>query len=128
MTNIQNFSGFSQEVISFYNELALNNDRDWFNAHKSVYTEKVLEPAQGFVLAMGERLRMLSPNIIADPRTNGSGSIFRIYKDTRFSKDKTPYKTFLGDLFLGREPQKNGKSRALLPTNSNQTHAFCRHA
>ena len=99
MTNIQNFSGFSQEVISFYNELALNNDRDWFNAHKNVYMEKVLEPAQGFVLAMGERLRMLSPNIIADPRTNGSGSIFRIYKDTRFSKDKTPYKTFLGIFF-----------------------------
>jgi uncharacterized protein (TIGR02453 family) len=51
-----------------------------------------------FVLAMGERLRRFAPGVVADPRTNGAGSIFRIYRDTRFSKDKRPYKTYLGIL------------------------------
>ncbi|MCK7535563.1 MAG: DUF2461 domain-containing protein [Marinilabiliales bacterium] len=58
-----------------------------------------MEPAKAFVLAMGERLRRLTPGIKAEPRTNGS--LFRIYRDTRFSPDKSPYKTNLGDLLLG---------------------------
>jgi len=64
-----------------------------------VYREYVIAPAQDFVRAMGERLRALAPDVVVDTRTTGGGSIFRISRDTRFSKDKTPYKTFLGIFF-----------------------------
>lgn len=93
------FEGFSHQTVSFYENLAQHNDRGWFETQKEVYAQAVLTPAQAFVLAMGDRLRALSPAIIADPRLNGSGSVFRIYRDTRFSPDKTPYKTYLGILF-----------------------------
>ncbi len=93
------FDGFPKELVTFYQNLSQNNNRDWFNEHKDIYKQHVIAPAQDFVRAMGERLRELSPNIVADTRTSGAGSIFRIYRDTRFSKDKTPYKTFLGILF-----------------------------
>ncbi len=90
------FDGFPRAAVKFYRELEKNNNRRWFEENKHVYKESVLAPAQDLVLAMGERLRKLSPNVMADPRTSGAGSIFRIYRDTRFSKDKNPYKAFLG--------------------------------
>ncbi len=92
------FEGFSPETVSFYEDLAQNNAKEWFEAHKDTYKESVLGPAQDFLLAMGDRLRILSPAIIADTRLNGAGSIFRIYRDTRFSSDKSPYKPHLGIL------------------------------
>ena len=94
-----NFSGFKKATIQFYDELQLNNDRIWFEKHKEKYKTDVIEPAVEFVKSMGARLQTLSPSFIADTRTNGSGSIFRIYRDVRFSKDKRPYKTFLGIFF-----------------------------
>jgi uncharacterized protein (TIGR02453 family) len=93
------FNGFPKEVLTFYRELIHHNDRNWFDEHKKDYKEYVIAPAQQFVMAMGERLRVLSTGIVADTRTNGAGSIFRIYRDTRFSPDKSPYKTFLGIFF-----------------------------
>ena len=93
------FDGFPKELVTFYQDLSQNNNRDWFNEHKDIYKQYVVASAQDFVRAMGERLRALSPNVVADTRASGAGSIFRIYRDTRFSKDKTPYKTFLGILF-----------------------------
>jgi uncharacterized protein (TIGR02453 family) len=99
MTELVTFSGFPQETITFYQDLARNNDKVWFDAHKQDYKHYVLAPAQDFVVAMGERLRTIAPDIVMDTRTNGAGSIFRIYRDTRFSKDKTPYKPFLGIFF-----------------------------
>lgn len=93
------FKGFPKELVTFYRELIHNNDRTWFEDHKGEYKQHVIAPAQQFVLAMGERLRSISSNVIADTRTNGAGSIFRIYRDTRFSPDKSPYKMFLG-IFL----------------------------
>ena len=87
------FQGFSKETIKFFKELSNNNNREWFERHKKEYEGCVLTPAKDFVLSMGERLRALSPKVIADPRVNKS--IFRIYRDIRFSKDKTPYKTNL---------------------------------
>ena len=92
------FHGFPKAAVTFYEELAQNNAKAWFETHKALYQQDVIVPAQQFVLAMGERLKILSPAIIADTRLNGSGSIFRIYRDTRFSPDKSPYKTFLGIL------------------------------
>jgi uncharacterized protein (TIGR02453 family) len=93
------FAGFPPEALKFFRGLARHNDREWFAAHKGDYEEHVLRPAQAFVVEMGARLRRLSPDIHVDPRTNGSGSIFRIHRDIRFSKDKTPYKTHLGIFF-----------------------------
>jgi uncharacterized protein (TIGR02453 family) len=87
------FSGFSKQTVEFYTQLKKNNNKSWFEEHKSDYETYVMTPARDFVVAMGERLEKLSPNIHADPRVNKS--IFRIYRDTRFSKDKTPYKTNL---------------------------------
>ena len=87
------FQGFSTRTIQFFNDLSDNNNRGWFNSHKSDYEDHVIAPARDFVLSMGERLRALSPAVVADPRVNKS--IFRIYRDIRFSKDKTPYKTNL---------------------------------
>jgi uncharacterized protein (TIGR02453 family) len=91
---MNSFKGFSKETVKFLKDLAGNNKRDWFNEHKEDFNRYVIEPARGFVDAMGERLMEIAPGIIAEPRVNGS--IFRIYRDTRFSKDKTPYKTHLG--------------------------------
>jgi uncharacterized protein (TIGR02453 family) len=96
------FNGFPQELLEFYQELSLNNDRAWFERNRDRYSRHVVRPAIAFVEAMGERLRLISPHIVADPRTSGAGSLFRIYRDTRFSKDKTPYKTFLG-IFFGED-------------------------
>lgn len=95
------FNGFPHETIQFYADLADNNDKSWFDAHRGDYEAYALEPARGFVVAMGEQLRKLAPNIMADPRINKS--IFRIYRDTRFSKDKTPYKTHLAIWFPIRQ-------------------------
>lgn len=94
MTITISFPGFPPEAPRFLKKLAANNDKLWFNEHKTVFTENVLRPAQAFVTAMGDRLTMIAPDIHADPRTDKS--IFRIYRDTRFSPDKRPYKTHLG--------------------------------
>jgi uncharacterized protein (TIGR02453 family) len=87
------FTGFPAEGLNFLAGLEANNNREWFNEHKEEYIEFVQEPMAVFVGALGPRLQEISPGIEYDTRTNGSGSMMRIYRDTRFSKDKTPYKT-----------------------------------
>jgi len=91
------FRGFPREAVQFYSELGKNNNKAWFDEHKSDFNQYVMAPAQDFVFEMGELLKGISPGIIADPRVNKS--IFRPYRDTRFSHDKTPYKTHLGIFF-----------------------------
>jgi uncharacterized protein (TIGR02453 family) len=88
------FTGFPERTVTFLADLAVNNKKTWFDAHKEDFNRFVIDPARAFTEAMGERLTSIAPGIIAEPRVNGS--IFRIYRDTRFSKDKTPYKTHLG--------------------------------
>ena len=90
------FPGFPQDAITFFEEIALLNDKVWFDENKARFHEAVQQPAQAFVAALGERLATLIPGIQYNTSLNGSGSIMRIYRDTRFSKDKTPYKTNLG--------------------------------
>ncbi|MBN2347123.1 MAG: DUF2461 domain-containing protein [Candidatus Aminicenantes bacterium] len=98
------FSGFPPQAVAFFRGLAAHNDREWFAAHRAKYEAAVMEPARAFVLAMGERLRRLSPGIQFNP--GGNGSIFRIFRDIRFSPDKSPYKTNLGILFWeGKGPR-----------------------
>jgi uncharacterized protein (TIGR02453 family) len=97
MEQAEEFKGFSEKTVKFFQELTANNNREWFAAQRSDYDEYVLRPAQLFVIAMGKRLQRLTPGITANPRTDGS--LFRIYRDTRFSPDKSPYKTHLGIYF-----------------------------
>ena len=88
------FDGFPPAAVTFFVQLQDNNNKHWFDAHKPDYQKYVMEPAQGFIEEMGAKLKQLSPGIHAEPRVNRS--IFRINRDTRFAKDKTPYKTHLG--------------------------------
>lgn len=101
---------FSQATLEFLDELDANNDRTWFEANKSRYESLVREPALDFIEAMGERLISFAPHFRADPRKIG-GSLMRVYRDTRFSRDKTPYKTNIGIQFrhqLGKDVHAPG--------------------
>lgn len=93
------FDGFSGRGQEFLAGLVKNNEREWFQARKEVYTNEIVAPAQAFIVALGERLKLISPHIQYDTRTNGSGSLLRIYRDVRFSKDKSPYKSYVGMVF-----------------------------
>src|SRR6266540_5017920 len=86
---------FGPGLFSFLADPRANNNRDWFAANKERYEQQLLEPALAFIEAFAPRLEKISPHFRADARPSG-GSLFRIYRDTRFSKDKTPYKTNLG--------------------------------
>jgi uncharacterized protein (TIGR02453 family) len=86
---------FTPALFRFLRDLRQNNARDWFEANRERYEDDVREPLIRFVIDFAPHLQKISPHFVADPRPNG-GSIFRIYRDTRFSKDKTPYKTNAG--------------------------------
>ncbi|MCP4045559.1 MAG: DUF2461 domain-containing protein, partial [Gammaproteobacteria bacterium] len=86
------FSGFPEDFFKFFNELKRNNNRDWFTVNKPRYLESVVKPIGQYIVAIAPHLQRISPFYIANPKAHG-GSMFRIYRDTRFSKDKTPYKT-----------------------------------
>jgi len=89
------FPGFPIEMLDFLHELALNNNRDWFTANKHRYEEFVVAPSLDFIAAVGERMPKLSDHITCIPKRVG-GSLFRIYRDVRFARDKRPYKTNIG--------------------------------
>ncbi len=86
---------FTPALFDFLADLAINNRREWFQANRDRYERDVKDALLGFVSDFGERLPEISPHMIADPRPSG-GSMFRIYRDVRFSKDKSPYKTNAG--------------------------------
>lgn len=92
------FEGFPEDFFRFFDDLRNNNERAWFNEHKARYDASVVEPTQAFIVAVAPLLHGVSPHYIADPKAHG-GSMFRIYRDTRFSQDKTPYKTHTGVQF-----------------------------
>ena len=85
----------SPELFTFFRELKANNNREWFQAHKRRYEAQVRAPLLRFIADFGLRLAELSPHYLADARPVG-GSLFRINRDIRFSKDKSPYKTAAG--------------------------------
>jgi uncharacterized protein (TIGR02453 family) len=93
---------FSPELFTFLRELKRNNRREWFLANKGRYEEKVRGPALEFIAGFEPRLRKISPEFLAVARPVG-GSLFRIQRDIRFSKDKSPYKTAVGIRFLHRD-------------------------
>ncbi|MDD2914337.1 MAG: DUF2461 domain-containing protein [Gallionella sp.] len=96
---------FSKATFSFLDELAANNSRAWFEANKPRYEALVREPALDFIEAMEPELKKFAPSFRAEPRKVG-GSLMRVFRDTRFSRDKTPYKTNIGIQFrhaLGKD-------------------------
>ena len=84
------FTGFPPGTAGFLSGLAKNNDKAWFDAHRDVYETEYVEPAKSFVAAIGPRLQKISPSVAFEPKVNGS--LFRINRDVRFSKDTRPYK------------------------------------
>ncbi len=93
---------FQPELFAFLAELKENNSKEWFQENKDRYRNDVQEPLIGFISAFAEPLGTISSNFVADPRPNG-GSMFRIYRDVRFSRDKSPYKVHAAAQFRHRE-------------------------
>ena len=89
---------FSPRLFQFLRELETHNDRAWFEANRERYEAHVKEPMLRFISDLGTPLRKISPHLEVDPRPVG-GSMFRIHRDIRFSKDKSPYKTHVGAHF-----------------------------
>lgn len=89
---------FTPALFGFLRELEENNDRDWFAANKARYVADVRDPMLDFIAGFAPHLKRISARYVADPRANG-GSLFRIHRDVRFSKDKRPYKTNAGAHF-----------------------------
>ncbi len=88
-------SHFKPSIFKFMKDLAANNNRDWFKQNKPRYENQLKEPALCFIMDFGAHLHRISPHFRADPKGHG-GSLFRIYRDVRFSKNKSPYKTHTG--------------------------------
>jgi uncharacterized protein (TIGR02453 family) len=104
------FPGFEPTILQFLEELADNNDRSWFQDNKRRYESEVLEPSLAFIRDFRPRLKKISAFFVASDRRVG-GSLMRVYRDTRFAKDKTPYKTNVGIQFrheFGRDVHAPG--------------------
>ena len=97
-------SFFKPSLFKFMKDLAANNNRDWFKENKPRYESQLKEPALAFIMEFGSYLHDISPHFRADPKGHG-GSLFRIYRDVRFSKNKAPYKTHTG-LYFRHESRK----------------------
>ena len=89
------FKGFSPAAIQFLADLAQNNDRAWFQPRKAEFERLLKAPMEAMITALAVRLEARGVPILADPKR----APFRIYRDTRFSKDKSPYKSHLGATF-----------------------------
>jgi uncharacterized protein (TIGR02453 family) len=89
---------FTPATYAFLKALKRNNNREWFAANKARYVADVEAPMQRFITEFAPRLKKISPAFVADPRRMG-GSMFRIYRDTRFSADKSPFKTWIAARF-----------------------------
>jgi uncharacterized protein (TIGR02453 family) len=98
---------FTPDLFRFLSELKAHNERDWFQKNKDRYERSVRDPFLRFIADLGPRLKKISPEFVADPSPVG-GSMMRIYRDTRFSKDKTPYKVAIAAHF----PHAKGKEGA----------------
>jgi len=99
------FSGFDADFRRFLRDLAGNNDREWFQASKARFQESVQEPMHAFIEAIEPRLKAISPHLTAVAKKVG-GSMKRLNRDVRFSKDKSPYATEVGVRFLHEDGSK----------------------
>jgi len=108
---------FTPALFVFLEELRLHNDRLWFERNKDRYVRDVRDPMLRFIADAAPLLKRLAPQLVADPRPVG-GSMFRIHRDTRFSADKTPYKTNAAAAFRharGRDVHGPGLYLSLAP-------------
>ena len=113
------FTGFPEGSLSFLEQLAIHNNKEWFNANKDGYERLIREPALALIEEMGSRLTGLSPHFNAIAKKSG-GSLMRVYRDIRFAKDKTPYKTNIGIQFrheLGKDVHTPGFYLHIEPGN-----------
>ncbi len=104
------FNGLPKDFFVFFKDLAKHNERAWFETNKQRYKDVVVGPLCDFMEAVAPRVAKISKHIVVDPRPNG-GSMFRIYRDVRFGKDKRPYKENAGLHFrhgLGRDAHVPG--------------------
>lgn len=99
---------FDQDLFDFLSELRKHNNRPWFQENKDRYERSVQSPAVAFIRSAAAPLSKLSSHLVADPRPFG-GSLSRIYRDTRFAKDKSPYKTNIGIHFSHDRATKEGR-------------------
>jgi uncharacterized protein (TIGR02453 family) len=99
----QHFSNFPEAGLRFLRGLKRNNNRDWFLSHKKEYEEAIRKPMEELVEFLALEFARFAPEIQASPRT----SLYRIYRDTRFSKDKSPYKTHVAAVFPHRNLGKH---------------------
>ena len=93
---MSNFQGFPKAGINFLGDLRANNNKEWFTEHKSIFQQKLEAPAKAFAEQLAEDLALLSGVAM-------QAKLFRIYRDVRFSKDKTPYKTHVHMLLRARD-------------------------
>jgi uncharacterized protein (TIGR02453 family) len=91
----RDFKAFSPKALAFLRALKRNNDRDWFRARKDRYEAELRGPMAALVDRLARDFRAFAPNLVANPKT----AIFRIYRDTRFSDNKTPLKTNIAAIF-----------------------------
>lgn len=108
---------FTPAVFSFLKDLKANNNREWFQANKDRYVNDLKAPALAFISDFSPLLLKISRHFRSDPRPVG-GSLFRIYRDVRFSRDKSPYKTHAGLHFrhqLGKNAHAPGFYLHLMP-------------
>jgi uncharacterized protein (TIGR02453 family) len=98
------FPGFPAEAIDFFRFLARNNRREWFQPRKQLFEERVKQPMQALVETVNSALMGFAPEYVTEP----GKAIYRIYRDTRFSKDKTPYKTHIAASFHRHVPVNHG--------------------
>ena len=96
-------SYFSSDLFEFLAKLKRNNRREWFQKRKPQYEQVIKEPCIRFISEFAQHLHEINPHLVADPRS----SMFRIYRDIRFSADKKPYKTHVGLQFNHRGGGKN---------------------
>ena len=94
------FRGFRPEALGFLRGLKKNNRRDWFEARRSTYLRELVEPMKALVEELDVRFADLAPEFVGDPKH----SIFRIYRDVRFSRDKSPYKAHAALWIYHRAP------------------------
>src|SRR5262245_42245131 len=93
--NRRAFTAFPKEGLRFLRTLKRNNNREWFQEHKSIYENSVKLPMMELVDALANDFQKFAPEMLASPKV----SVYRIYRDTRFSNDKSPYKTHIAAVF-----------------------------
>jgi uncharacterized protein (TIGR02453 family) len=102
---------FSVQLFQFLKAIKRHNNREWFLAHKEQYERDVREPSLRFIADFAAHLQQFAPRFAAIPKATG-GSLFRIYRDTRFSSDKRPYKTHVGLQFPHKHVGRDGLRHA----------------